>query len=84
MGKSKEKNMGKKKDKEKKSVDKKKVFLTAVLVLVMVAAGAFFTWRFISNNGEDENREFAYTELISAIAEGNIERVEMRTRQHFY
>ena len=72
-----------KKDNEKPKENKRKkellksIILVILLVACIVAAGVFF---YLNNMKEDpEEKELAYTELITSINEKKIEKIEMTT-----
>ena len=51
----------------------KTIMLTAVLIACLISSIFFF----YLTNKESEEKEIAYTELITAINEGEIEKIEM-------
>lgn len=53
---------------------------TIILVILLIAclAGSFAIYYFSTKDGKDET-ELAYTELITSINEGKIEKIEMST-----
>ena len=61
--------------KAKKSETIKTIVLTAILIACLVSS----IFIFYLTNKENEEKEIAYTELITAINEGEVEKIEMTT-----
>ena len=83
MGKEKkkpnEKNSKEKKSKEEKIELLKTVVLIALIILCLVGAGVIYY--FNTQTPEAKEKELAYTELITTINKGEVEKLEMTTEK---
>ena len=66
------------KQKNKDKNKQKQYIILAVLIIIMIAlAGVMFFMSQNSNEDELDENEMAYTDLITQINEGNVEKIEM-------
>ena len=63
------------KQKDNKNNNKQYIILAALVILMIILVVMIFLMT--RNNSEKEENELAYTELISALNEGNVEKIEM-------
>ena len=66
--------------KNKKSMN----VLTLILIMILIVGIAVVTSLYFINKDKEENKEVAYTELLSDIENGLVEEIEMTTGSAIY
>ena len=65
-------------DQEQKDKNKRKqLYYVIATIIVLIAVAGIAIWYFTTNNQEESNAELAYTELITKIDNGEVEKIEM-------
>ena len=67
------------KDNKSKKQKKSETIKTIILTIVLIACLATSIFLLYLTNKESEEKEIAYTELITSINEGEVEKIEMTT-----
>ena len=65
---------------ENKKNNKKKYFITAIIVILAIAGIVFGIFQYMNYNKEKEEKTLAYTDLITKIKEDSVEKIEMKEK----